>query len=202
MDRTPPEPLDTLTALEARLRRCTPTDQIAGGPILGFLRAAQASFDPKAAEVVLAALPERDRYQASFRYPVADLLSAVLAWGRHEAVRGRPFAVHLDEGALREGFLTSPLGKTVASLSHADPHRFLAQSHGALRATTTFGSHRYARLGEQRARLEAEGDLLGPAWLAELVIGAIRGVCHREAQVQLVSTDADRVQFAIEVSWA
>ena len=198
-----PQTLDSLDAMQARLRRCRPDDQISGGPILGLIQGARSSPDPKVAALVLSALPERDRYQPSFRYPVADLLRGALAWGQHEVAAGRPFdgAVHVDPIALSQGFLTSPLGKTVVSLSHADPHRFLAQSNGALHATTTFGTHRYTRLGEKRAKLDADGDLLGPAWLAQLIIGAIHGICDVSAQVKLASTNEARDVFALEVFW-
>jgi uncharacterized protein (TIGR02265 family) len=196
--------MDTRESLKRRISLARPEDQALGMFFSRTLRGAEELFGPKVAEAARAALPPR-KWEAFFKYPVADLLRLNDAVAEAaERRRGVAYAQAVEQlGALLGGdVLEAAFGKTLRQLAAGDAHRVLAGSMSSAKASTTFGERTYEKLGPQSARLTFRNELMGPAWNR----GLYAKVLPRAAEVPRMTVTLEEhrapgVEFSLRCDW-
>jgi uncharacterized protein (TIGR02265 family) len=142
---------------------------------------------------------------AFFRYPVTRFMSLL----KHALERSkRPISG--DDAFLRavgrsiaEHNLSSPLAKTVATLSGGNPHKILSLvvSPAVVMSVNSFGTRKSEKTGERSATQTLKRELLGASVYPGLIEGLLELMGKTKAHAVISEVNPSGSDFVMKVSW-
>ena len=192
--------------LLSRLARCTAEHQVPGM----FLESVLASADLWGEEVGGLArrqMLEGGRLVENYRYPVSWMLGMLDVVGQAAESRGESYGEALYRVGHEAGlaYVRSAVGRVRAMVGAASGlHRSLEGVPSAASLAVNFGERSYRRLSLQSGELSFQGDLIGVAWNAGMVVGSVSaalGLLPGALRFQARATDADASSFLLRLDW-
>jgi uncharacterized protein (TIGR02265 family) len=195
--------VDTIDALQLRIRTATEKDQLLGIFFDSSQENLERMLGPTEAHAVRREVLGTRNIVSFFRYPVADLLKLADAGvRRHKAdTRGYHDSIAGFGRAAVDYFFDSQAGKMMTFLSGDEPHRLMTSSPAAYKAVTTFGERTYERVDARSGRLHCQGELLGPAWMQGVVEQALLKAAKVTARVRMEVKNPSGTDFTVHLEW-